>query len=188
MEVQRSLHGESNRILSRDMTEQMLEPVLNDYGLGFGVFERGDRRYFGHGGSNQGFRCRLVASVEGGFGAVVMTNGERGDDLVDELLRAIAAEYGWAGFESEERQAIPFDAAMTEQLAGVYEIPGGGEVKVFEEGGKLRIDGLIFSKEPLYASEPDRLFLLNGLQLEVERAADGSVAALASGPIVANKK
>ncbi len=75
-----------------------------------------------------------------------------------------------------------------EQLAGTYEIPGSGEVQVILEGGKLYLDGLVFAKELLYASEPDRLFLLNGFQLEVERAADGSVAALAGGSIVANRK
>ncbi len=188
MEVQRSLRGESNRILSRDMTEQMLEPVLNDYGLGFGVFERGGRRYFGHGGSNKGFRCRLVASFEGGVGVAIMTNGDRGDTVGDELLRAIASEYGWGGFESEERKAITLDATDLEQLSGTYEIPDSGEVQVILEGGKLYLDGLVFAKELLYASEPDRLFLLNGFQFEVERAADGSVVALASGSIVANRK
>ena len=188
MEVQRSLHGESNRILSRDMTEQMLEPVLNDYGLGFGVFERGGRRYFGHGGSNKGFRCRLVASVEGGVGVAIMTNGDRGDTVADELLRAIASEYGWGGFESEERKAITLDATDLEQLSGTYEIPDSGEIQVILEGGKLYLDGLVFAKELLYASEPDRLFLLNGFQFDVERAADGSVAALASGSIVAHRK
>jgi CubicO group peptidase (beta-lactamase class C family) len=188
MEVQRSLRGESNRILSRDMTNEMLEPVLNDYGLGFGLFERGGRRYFGHGGSNEGFRCRLVASLEGGFGAAVMTNGERGDALTAELLRAIGAEYSWAGFESQERKAIALDDAMKKDLAGTYEVPGLGELQILQEDGKLLLDGLIFSKERLYASDTDSLFSLNGQDIEVERADDGTVTALTSGSIVAKRK
>jgi CubicO group peptidase (beta-lactamase class C family) len=188
MEVQRSLRGEANRILSREMTEQILEPGLNDWGLGFSTFERGGRRYFGHGGSNEGFRCRLVASLEGGYGAAVMTNGARGDSVVDELLRAIAAEYGWVGFESEERKAITLDAALKRELAGTYEIQGRGELQILQKEGKLYLDGMILQEELLYASERDQLFLLNGFQLEVARTDDGSVAALTSGSIVANKK
>jgi hypothetical protein len=80
------------------MTEQMLRTGPNHRGLGFSTFEAGGHRYFEHGGSNVGFRCRLVASAEADFGVAIMTNGEIGDYVVDELLRAVAAEYGWPGF------------------------------------------------------------------------------------------
>ncbi len=33
--------------------------------------------------------------VEGGKGAIIMTNGDRGSELAREILYAIAAEYGW---------------------------------------------------------------------------------------------
>ena len=188
IEVQRSLRGESNRILGQDMTKQMLEPGLNDWGLGFSTFERGGRRYFGHGGSNEGFRCRLVASLEGDFGAVIMTNGERGDDLAAELFRAIAAEYGWTGFESQEREAIPLDDAVRKELAGTYEVPGLGELRILREGGNFVLDGSIFDKERIYASDIDSLFTLSGQDFDVERADDGSITALTSGSIVAKKK
>lgn len=97
-EVQGSLRGRSNRILGREMTELLLTPGRHDWGLGFSTFGSEGRRYFGHGGSNAGFRCRLVASKAGKFGAAVMTNGERGNYLYEELLRAIAVQYDWPGF------------------------------------------------------------------------------------------
>jgi CubicO group peptidase (beta-lactamase class C family) len=187
IEVQQSLRGESNRILSRDMTEQMLEPVLDSYGLGFATFESGGHRYFGHNGSNEGFRCELVASHEGGFGTVIMTNGERGDSLYGELLRAIAGAYGWPGFESRERKAIPLDDAMKRELTGTYEVPGLGELRILQHEGTLVLDGLIFSKERLYVSDNDLLFSLSGQDIGLERAQDGSVTALVSELIVAKK-
>jgi CubicO group peptidase (beta-lactamase class C family) len=103
IEVQRCLRGESNRVLSRAMTEQMLEPGLEGHGLGFATVELGGHRYFEHSGGNKGFRCILIASRGGGFGAAIMTNGDRGHDLYNELLRSIAEEYGWPGFEAEHR-------------------------------------------------------------------------------------
>ena len=38
-------------------------------GVGPFVPTVGGRRYFGHGGSNEGFQCYMIASVEGGKGA-----------------------------------------------------------------------------------------------------------------------
>jgi len=37
----------------------------------------------------------MVAFVEGGRGAVVMTNGDGGAELADEILASIARAYRW---------------------------------------------------------------------------------------------
>ena len=47
------------------------------------------------GGSNYGFRCRLMAHRVKGYGAVIMTNGAGGDELISRLLRMIEQEYKW---------------------------------------------------------------------------------------------
>jgi hypothetical protein len=44
---------------------------------------------------NAGFRCQFVGLLEKGDGAVVMTNSDSGDPLIDEILKSIAAVYGW---------------------------------------------------------------------------------------------
>jgi CubicO group peptidase (beta-lactamase class C family) len=46
-------------------------------------------------GNNVGFRSGLVASPFTGQGAVVMTNGNDGEAIVDNLLDALAATFGW---------------------------------------------------------------------------------------------
>jgi len=95
IEVQRAFDGGSRGILSAGLTRQMLTPRSDDYGMGFTIAGEGGDRWFAHSGSNVGFRSHLVASVHGGRGAVVMTNGDRGFDLATEILRAIARTYDW---------------------------------------------------------------------------------------------
>jgi len=95
IEVQRAFDGGTRSMLSAGLTRQMLTPRSDDYGLGFAIAGAGSDRWFAHGGSNVGFRSHLVASVHGGRGAIVLTNGDRGFDLGTEVLRAIARTYDW---------------------------------------------------------------------------------------------
>lgn len=45
-----------------------------------------------------GFRCYMVGYCDQGYGAIVMTNGERGDHLCVEVLHSIARVYGWSAY------------------------------------------------------------------------------------------
>jgi CubicO group peptidase (beta-lactamase class C family) len=110
IELQKSLKGESNRVLSKEMVEQMLTPGLNGWGLGLGIEGEADSARFGHGGSNEGFRCQLVAFREGGKGAAVMTNSDNGDALAQEILLSIARAYGWPGIEPTRKKLVDVDA------------------------------------------------------------------------------
>ncbi len=94
IEVRRSYHGSSEKLLSQAMARTMLTRQAGDYGLGFSLPSAGVFR-FQHGGGNQGYRCWLVLSVKAGDGVVVMTNGDSGDPLINEIFAAIATAYGW---------------------------------------------------------------------------------------------
>ena len=59
------------------------------------VEKRGEGWYFGHGGSNWGYRCSLIAHVRKGYGVVVMTNGDAGGGVIAEIEARVAAAYGW---------------------------------------------------------------------------------------------
>ncbi len=87
-------------ILKPETQRQMLTKVRGNYGLGLGLAETGGQRSFSHGGSNVGFQCEMFGYLEGGRGAVVMTNGDRGGPLEREILGSIAAEYGWVDFRT----------------------------------------------------------------------------------------
>jgi len=90
-------------VLKPDTQRQMLTKVLGDYGLGLGLAETHGQKSFSHGGANAGFQCMMFAYLEGGRGAVVMTNGDQGGALAAEILRSIAAEYGWPDYQVTEK-------------------------------------------------------------------------------------
>ena len=56
------------------------------WALGWQIFHNGDRDFIYHGGDNEGFHCFAVASVAGKSGLVVMTNGEGGTAVLQEVL------------------------------------------------------------------------------------------------------
>ena len=76
----------------------MLAAVRNDYALGFKTAGSGAAASFAHGGSNREYQNYVVGYVDGGRGAVVMTNGDAGDEVVRATMRAIAAGYGWHSY------------------------------------------------------------------------------------------
>jgi CubicO group peptidase (beta-lactamase class C family) len=90
IEILKSSMGQSNKILSVEMTREMLTPPMGYYGLGPAIQKFDDSIQFSHGGGNEGFRCFLVGYTGTGQGAVVMTNGENGHLLMMEVLQGIA--------------------------------------------------------------------------------------------------
>jgi hypothetical protein len=72
------------------------------------------------GGSNQGYRSKMVAFPEIGQGAVVMTNGEGGEELNDEVLRGLAQAYGWPALGPLEKTVVEVDPLILEQFVGDY--------------------------------------------------------------------
>ena len=121
VEVQRSLRGESEAVLSRDMTAAMLQPVRDGYGLGFGTEPEIGR--FGHGGANAGFRATLAAFRDG-RGLAIMTNSDEGAAVAQELMMAIAREYGWAEIAPRRHVVAELTAGQRDAIAGTWVIPG----------------------------------------------------------------
>jgi CubicO group peptidase (beta-lactamase class C family) len=95
IEIQRALRGGANRVLSVEMTRQMLVTGQGNYGLGLAIGGSPENPYFSHGGINAGFENSLVAYQRTGEGAVVMTNTQGGQQLADAVIRSIASVYGW---------------------------------------------------------------------------------------------
>jgi CubicO group peptidase (beta-lactamase class C family) len=96
IELQRTLHGRSTRVLSLASAREMITPVgMGDFAVGFGLRKLGEGWYFGHGGSNWGFQCDLVAHVRKGYGVAIMTNADGGGVVVNEIRNRVAAAYNW---------------------------------------------------------------------------------------------
>ncbi|MBE0711155.1 MAG: beta-lactamase family protein, partial [Candidatus Aminicenantes bacterium] len=104
IELQKSFTGESNQIISQEMTVRMLTPGTGNWGLGIGLrttTTEGEKS-FSHGGGNKGFICMLFAYIHKGQGAVVMTNSDNGNQLVLEILRGLSSVYGWSVLQPKE--------------------------------------------------------------------------------------
>lgn len=101
IEVQLALLGRSARVLSRATTMEMVTPVgVGPFAVGFEVSKQGEGWYFRHGGSNWGFQCDLVAHRAKGYGVVIMTNGDAGVRVIQDLRKVIEKEYGWDTLDS----------------------------------------------------------------------------------------
>lgn len=106
VELMRACQGKSHRVLSQATARTMLwkeldlDPALLGFplGEGLGVLLRGtgqDLSFLHPGDNYPGASCWLVGFPGLGKGAVIMTNGAKGNLLAMELLAAIGKEYHW---------------------------------------------------------------------------------------------
>jgi CubicO group peptidase (beta-lactamase class C family) len=105
IEIVLSKNGKSNRVLSKEMTRQMLTPVLDEAGLGLFMDKRNPGQ-FGHNGADEGFQALLTMNAESGKGVAIMANSDNGIAVADFLLRSVAKEYGW-NYKVPEPGAFP---------------------------------------------------------------------------------
>ena len=131
------------RVLKRSTVDAMLTPVLEGYGLGFGVQETNGQASFSHGGSNRGFKCVFRGYRTLPRGAVVMTNADNGGGLANEVLRAIAAEYEWPDLQPRERTVVnvsvdtlrAYEGRYTQEAFEVIVAVKGTELTITPPGG-----------------------------------------------------
>jgi CubicO group peptidase (beta-lactamase class C family) len=96
IELQKSLQGKSNRVLSRVMAMEMATPVgVGPFAIGMQIAKNGEGWYLSHGGSNWGFQCLLIVHRSKGYGFAAMANSDSGGRLIGELQQRIAAAYKW---------------------------------------------------------------------------------------------
>jgi CubicO group peptidase (beta-lactamase class C family) len=180
MELQASFHGERGRVLSPEMTRAMLTPVLGGYGLGFAIQGEGEEARFSHGGSNYGFRAQFLAFVEGGRGAFVMTNGDQGSSLAQEIILAVAREYGWPVPGYQEVILSEVSPAVLQEIAGTYRLEEQAlDIVVEVVGDHLRANIAEVQTLELYpTAESFFIDLADGTRIRVERNPEGAVTAL----------
>jgi CubicO group peptidase (beta-lactamase class C family) len=138
IELQLTHEGKSQRILSREMIDQMLTPQGGGpVGLGPFLVTRGTTRRFEHGGGNEGFRCNFIALLDRGQGAVVMTNSDAGNRAVNETMNAIAIVYAWPDFLPEEREMVHSEADQLERFVGSYALNAASVAMVSRQEDRL---------------------------------------------------
>jgi CubicO group peptidase (beta-lactamase class C family) len=135
LEIQRSLRGDANRVLSSEMTKQMLVAGQGHYGLGLDIGGSSENPYFTHGGVDEGFEGVFVAYQRNGDGAVVMTNAQGGLLLAYEVVGSIASVYGWPDFRPIVRETVKVDPAVLSTYTGVYDLTTTFSITVTLEKG-----------------------------------------------------
>lgn len=136
IEMQLSLAGKSNKVISRESAQTMTTAFMDQAGLGFFIDKRGNAVYFGHGGADEGFRAQLMVSRDKGYGVVVMVNSDHGQ-ILQEVIRGVAREYGWDEFLPAPYEVVALDAAKLDNYLGRYSVNPDRVLTIKNEGGKL---------------------------------------------------
>ncbi|PYV00450.1 MAG: serine hydrolase [Acidobacteria bacterium] len=147
IEIALSKHGKSNRVLSEEMTRQMLTPALDEAGLGF-FLDKDNPGQFSHNGADEGFQALLTMNAESGKGVAIMANSDMGIAVGDFLLQSVAKEYGW-NYRSPAQGAFQM-LVLTVRLQGAQaalqryaEFKKSGSAKYKVEEGTLNGLGYI---------------------------------------------
>lgn len=159
IEVQQSLVGKANHVLSQSMTEQMLTPGKGNWGLGVEIGGSAADPYFSHGGVNEGFESLFVAYEHHGDGAVVMTNAQGGSFLAEQVMRSIAKEYGWADFHPVVRTEVKVDPKVLAKYVGTYALSPTFSLSFMVEGDQLMTQATDQPKIPIYPESQTKFFL-----------------------------
>ncbi len=136
IDIQKTVKGESERVLSQSMVKRMLTPFVADF-IGLGIFldKIKEDVYFGHGGWDEGFSSELVAHRDKGYGVVILTNSNH-PDFISELIRSVALTYSWDNFVPTYKR-IEMDTALFSQISGRYRNTTDGLIKIYSENGRL---------------------------------------------------
>lgn len=147
--LQNAFAGGPDALLSPVIAQAMMVEHLTGWGLGVELAGPEDGRWFFHTGSNEGYRTQLSATVATGPAVAVMTNGERGGEVVDPLIADLRKRLAWPDPQAQAPkggvvQPSPVDAETGAALyAGTYVTSGGQELVLTGEGRRflLRVPG-----------------------------------------------
>ncbi|HKP88118.1 MAG TPA: serine hydrolase [Blastocatellia bacterium] len=157
IEVQLSLAGKSNKVLSKEMAAKMVTPFIDDAAaMGFFVEKHGQATYFGHGGADEGFRAQLLVNRDKGYGAAVMVNSDNGE-IMNEIIRGIAKEYQWEDFLPQPYEAVSLDPNKLDDYTGRFLVNPDRVLTITKENGKLYAEPTLSPKVELFAISESEL-------------------------------
>lgn len=137
--IQQTLNGDKETVLSKDMTNLMLTNFVEDFtGLGVFIHNMKDEVYFGHGGWDEGFSSELIAHKDKGYGVVILTNSNH-PEFIAELIRSVAITYDRDDFVPKYSR-IQLDVEEINEIIGRYKVDGNVMVEIFQK------DSLLYSK------------------------------------------
>ena len=184
IEMRQAAQGKT-KLISRDLANQMLSPQApSTGGLGWDLSGAGDAAAFLHGGDTAGYKCLMLVYQKTGDGAVIMTNGDRGESLIGEIIRGIAEVYQWPDRHSKERTTAQVPQNVLSDFVGEYalDIAPNILIEVTRDGAKLMLKviqpGGRESSEILPESETVFFVRDSDFQVTFQRDEDGQVRRL----------
>jgi CubicO group peptidase (beta-lactamase class C family) len=137
IEVQLSLAGKSNKVLSKETVAKMVTPFIENFiGLGFFIEKHGTATYFGHGGADEGFRAQLLVNRDKGYGAAVMVNSDNAQ-IINEIFRSIAKEYQWDEYLPAPVDPVSVDSRKLDDYVGRFQVNPDRVLTIVKQDGKL---------------------------------------------------
>jgi CubicO group peptidase (beta-lactamase class C family) len=139
IEMQLSLKGQSNKVLTQSTTQLQLKPYIDSAtGLGIFIVDIFGEKYFNHPASNEGFCGKYCASYDGGKGVAIFCNSANGGAMIDELINSIARIYKWKGFDKKppliEKKEIKLEEPIADKFIGFYQ-SGNTIFEINKKGG-----------------------------------------------------
>ncbi len=167
LEIQQLSAGMNGEILTSKWGDQMLTPADGRAALGLFINEYDGEKWFSHSGSNLGFKCDFRASFEGGHGVIVMTNGETGYDLSQDIIRAVAKVYQWPDMIPDPLDETRVSKEQLERYVGDYAY-GPDEIAFIRLiDDRLMVQQLPYPQMPLAPLGDDR-FQIIGTEFHID--------------------
>ena len=95
----KAYQGKNQTLFSSQLAKRLARPLDQNMGLGFGAHDSGRDLLVDHAGWTHGYRSYMVAFPERGDAAVIMTNGNAGNRLIDEIMRSLSSQFGWSAYK-----------------------------------------------------------------------------------------
>ena len=195
IELQKSLKGNSNKVLSKSMTENMLSRHFGNMGLEIGICGNDEDLGFTFSGGNEGYRCDMYACAYKDKGAVIMTNSDNGHFIISEIYRSISAEYEWSDHKPQIKEIAKIDKQIYEKYIGIYhskqEIRPDFDIKIEKENNDLYAS-FWGQRYKLVPESENKFFTIDqGWQIEFIKDNSGKVDSiryfLVTGPSIAKR-
>jgi CubicO group peptidase (beta-lactamase class C family) len=159
--IQNALKGVPGSIINKQLCEEMLTPVLNSYGLGFGVIETGGEKYFWHEGESYGYNSMFYGSFTTGKGVVILTNAypSNGQPFIQEVLNSVATTYDWREFYNPIKKKLALvPATLLSKYVGEYHSQDPPvKISITQRGNGLELTAR--RPEKMYATSTNSFFL-----------------------------
>ncbi len=157
--LQEAARGAAPARLPAAAAGEMLRPQMGEAGLGVFLTGTHPPLRFSHTGSTAGYTAIMIGYLDAGRGVVAMANADNANALLMEIIRGVAAEYGWPDLRPVAFDLAVVDTAVLARYQGRYLPAQGPGYEVFLREGQLFLAPEGRSPQPLLPASTTRFFI-----------------------------